>query len=229
MRIRWLGRVPYREAWALQRSLARHSTEEYLLLMEHPDVYTIGTHGNAHHVLVDPAAVGADLVHVDRGGDVTFHGPGQLVGYPVTSVGPGPHHGPEHVHRVEQLLIDALVAIGLPPSGVGRLDGYPGVWVGLDETGDPGSTGPRKIAAVGVRTSRGRTTHGFALNVATDLSMFAHIVPCGIADKPVTSLRAEGWGTTMDRALGAVIGAARVASGGRTRRSSGSPTAPRSP
>ena len=208
MRVRWLGRVPYREAWALQRALAERSTEDYLLLLEHPPVYTIGTHGDRGNVLVDPAVVGAELVPVDRGGDVTFHGPGQLVGYPVVSVGAGPHRGPEHVHRVEQVVIDALVALGLPASDVGRLPAYPGVWVGLDEASGPGRGGPRKVAAIGVRTSRGRTTHGFALNVSTDLSMFGHIVPCGIAGKPVTSLRSEGLEVTMAEVVDAVIAAA---------------------
>ncbi len=208
MRIRWLGRVPYGEAWALQRGLSRRSTEDYLLLLEHPPVYTLGTHADPANVLVDPASVGADLVGVDRGGDVTFHGPGQLVGYPLITVGPGPQRGPEHVHRVEQVVIEALISLGLPASGVGRLSGYPGVWVGLDEPDGPGAPGPRKVAAIGVRTSRGRTTHGFALNVTTDLSMFDHIVPCGIADRPVTSLRAEGLDITMDRAVKAVIAAA---------------------
>jgi lipoic acid synthetase len=208
MRIRWLGRVPYREAWALQRGLSGRSTEDYLLLLEHPPVYTLGTHGDLDNVLVDPASVGADLVRVDRGGDVTFHGPGQLVGYPLITVGSGPQRGPEHVHRVEQVVIDALVSLGLPASGVGRLPGYPGVWVGLDQPGRTGAAGPRKVAAIGVRTSRGRTTHGFALNVSTDLSMFDHIVPCGIVGKPVTSLRAEGIEVTMERAVDAVIAAA---------------------
>jgi lipoic acid synthetase len=205
MRIRWLGRVPYREAWVLQRALADRSDDDYLLLLEHPAVYTIGTHGDPANVLVDPADVGAELVRVDRGGDVTFHGPGQLIGYPVVSVGPGPHRGPDHVHRVEQVLIDALVALGLASTGVGRLPGYPGVWVGLDGAGP---AGPRKIGAIGVRTSRGRTTHGFALNVSTDLSMFGHIVPCGIAGKPVTSLRSEGCEATMSQVVEAVIDAA---------------------
>ncbi len=97
MRIRWLGRVPYREAWDLQRALSRRSTDDYLLLLEHPPVYTLGTNGDADHVLVDPSSVGADLIRVDRGGDVTYHGPGQLIGYPLISVGPGPHRGPHHV------------------------------------------------------------------------------------------------------------------------------------
>ena len=210
MRVRWLGRVPYREAWALQRSISARSGEEYLLLLEHPSVYTLGRNGNPDHVLVDPATVGAELVRVDRGGDVTFHGPGQLIGYPLVTVGPGPHRGRAHVHRVEQVVIDALVALGLDRSAVGRLEGFPGVWVGLDEEPQTGAPGPRKIAAIGVRTSRGRTTHGFALNVSPDLSMFANIVPCGIADRPVTSLRAEGFASTMSEVREAVIAAAEA-------------------
>ncbi len=209
MRVRWLGRVPYREAWSLQRALASRSHDDYLLLLEHPAVYTLGTHGDPDHVLVDPESVGADLVRVDRGGDVTFHGPGQLIGYPILTVGAGPHRGPEHVRRVEQVLIDALVALGMPAPSVGRLAGYPGVWVGLDEAGG-GSAGPRKIGAIGVRTAKGRTTHGFALNVHTDLSMFDHIVPCGIPDKAVTSLRAEGLDVGMRDVVDAVIAAAHA-------------------
>jgi lipoic acid synthetase len=207
MRARWLGRVPYREAWAVQRAIAGGSSDDYLLLVEHPAVYTLGRHADVDHVLVDPASVGAELIPVDRGGDVTFHGPGQLVGYPLLTVGPGPHRGRAHVHRVEQVVIDALIALGLPPGGVGRLEGYPGVWVGLDGASG-GATAPRKIAAIGVRTARGRTTHGFALNVSTDLAMFDHIVPCGIADRPVTSLAAEGVDATMAEAREAVLVAA---------------------
>ncbi len=210
MRVRWLGRVPYHEAWALQGAMSRGSSADYLLLMEHPPVYTLGRNANPGHVLVDPATVGADLVPVDRGGDVTFHGPGQLIGYPLITVGPGLLHGRSHVHHVETVVIAALISLGLGPVGVGRLDGYPGVWVGLDEGDDPGSAGPRKIAAIGVRTARGRTTHGFALNVSTDLAMFGHIVPCGIADRPVTSLAAEGVAVTMAEARDAVIAAAEA-------------------
>jgi len=211
VRIRWLGRVPYREAWDLQRAISRRTDEDYLLMVEHPPVYTLGTNADLDHVLVDPASVGAEMIRVDRGGDVTYHGPGQLVGYPLVTVGPGPHHGPRHVHRVEQVVIDTLVALGLPSETVGRLPGYPGVWVGLDETG-PGP-GPRKICAIGVRTSRGRTTHGLALNVDTDLAMFTHIVPCGIADRPVTSLRAEGSAATMPEVVEALARAAQSAWG----------------
>ena len=210
LRARWLGRVPYREAWALQRALVRRSFDDYLLLLEHPPVYTLGVRADPANVLVDPASVGADLVPTDRGGDVTYHGPGQLVGYPILSVPRDPASGPAHVHQVEQVMIDTLVSLGLPAATVGRLDGYPGVWVGIDGTG-PGGRGrgaPRKICAIGVRTSRGRTMHGFALNVRPDLSMFEHIVPCGIADKAVTSLEAEGLPATMAEVVDAVVATA---------------------
>jgi lipoic acid synthetase len=211
MRVRWLGRVPYQEAWDLQRSVSRRSDDDYLLLLEHPAVYTLGRNGDPSHVLVDPAAVGAELVRVDRGGDVTFHGPGQLVGYPLLTVGPGLHRGPAHVHLVEQVVIEALVSLGVPASTVGRLEGFPGVWVGLDQ--GAGSPGPRKIAAIGVRTAQGRTTHGFALNVRPDLSMFEYIVPCGITDKAVTSLLAEGYDVDMATVVEAVVVAAQAAWG----------------
>jgi lipoic acid synthetase len=207
-----LGRVPYREAWDLQRAISRRSSADYLLLMEHPSVFTLGVNGDMDHVLVDPASVGAEAIRVDRGGDVTFHGPGQLIAYPLVSVGSGPHRGPHHVHQVEQVVIDTLCALGLPAAGVGRLSDYPGVWVGLDEDPTEGP-GPRKICAIGVRTSRGRTTHGLALNVHTDLSMFTHIVPCGIADRPVTSLQAEGYEVTMAEVVEAVAHAAESAWG----------------
>ncbi len=202
MRVRRLGRVSYGEAWDLQKALQRESDEEYLLLLEHPDVYTRGRH-------TDPAntrdlGVDATMVDVDRAGDVTFHGPGQLVGYPIVNVGTGPHRGPEHVRRVEQVVIDALVALGLDADDVGRLPGCPGVWVGLAGV-DPA---PRKIAAVGVRVARGRTMHGFGLNVTTDLAGFSRIVPCGISRHPVTSLEAEGWSVPIDEVASAVEAAA---------------------
>jgi lipoic acid synthetase len=202
-----LGRVPYREAWALQRALCRRSEGDYLLLLEHPPVYTLGVRADPANVLVEPDSVGADLVRTDRGGDVTYHGPGQLVGYPILSVPRDPASGPAHVRQVEQVMIDTLVALGLPAATVGRLAGYPGVWVGIDGSG-PGGHGagaPRKICAIGVRASRGRTMHGFALNVHPDLDMFHHIVPCGIADKAVTSLAAEGVAATMAEVVDAVV------------------------
>ncbi len=213
MRVRWLGRVPYREAWDLQRALCRRSDDDYLLLLEHPPVYTLGRNADRRHVLVDPAAVAAELVEVDRGGDVTYHGPGQLVGYPVVTVGPGLQHGTGHVRRVEQVVIDALVALGLPADRVGRLEHYPGVWVAADEDGRARGVGPRKICAIGVRTSKGRTTHGFALNVSTDLAMFDHIVPCGITELGVTSLSNEGIPATMAEVVDAVTASAATAWG----------------
>jgi lipoic acid synthetase len=217
LRVRWLGRVPYGEAYDLQRALFEHGTGQHVLLLEHPPVYTLGVRADPRHVLVPPASVGADLVPTDRGGDVTYHGPGQLVGYPILS---RPGKGPAgtsgmadtvaYVGSVEQLLIDALADLGLP--GAGRLRNYPGVWV------DPEGAAPRKIAAIGVKLSRGRTMHGFALNVTTDLGMFGHIVPCGIVDKPVTSLAAEGIDVSMRQVVDAVAARAAEQWGGDVER-----------
>jgi lipoic acid synthetase len=202
LRVRWLGRVPYREADALQRGLHRRATDPYLLLLEHPHVVTLGVHGDPAHLLVDVEAAGAQLVRADRGGDVTYHGPGQLVGYPVLDVPMGPGAIPAYVHRLEQLVIDALGDLGL--RGAGRLEGYPGVWVGA------ASGRPRKICAIGVRVTKGRSRHGFALNVSTDLSWFSRIVPCGIRGMGVTSLREEGVEASMRDVVDAV--AARAGS-----------------
>ncbi|MEO1062012.1 MAG: lipoyl synthase [Actinomycetota bacterium] len=200
LQVRWLGSVPYAEALDLQRALHGTSPADHLLLLEHTHVYTLGVRADLANVLVRPADVGAELVRADRGGDVTYHGPGQLVGYPILTL-PGKRGGGmadtvEYVTAVEQLLIDALAELGLP--GAGRLDRYPGVWV------DPDGDRPRKIAAIGVRLTRGRTMHGFALNVAPDLDMFGHIVPCGIDDKPVTSLAAEGLDVEMRQVVDVV-------------------------
>ena len=191
VRARWLGVVDHAECWDLQSALFT-GTADHLLLCEHPPVYTLGVRADPENVLVDPATLGADLVRVDRGGDVTFHGPGQLVGYPVMTV-PGKRGGGmadtvAYVAAIEQAVIDAVAELGLV---TGRLSGYPGVWV------DPDGRVPRKLAAVGVRLSRGRSMHGFALNVDVDLASFDAIVPCGITDKAVTSLAAEGIDTTM--------------------------------
>lgn len=192
LRVRWLGRVRYHDAHALQHALFARSTDDHLLLLEHHHVYTLGVRAKREHVLVDPASVGAELVETDRGGDVTYHGPGQLVGYPIVSVPVGPDATPRYVHAIEQMIIDVLADVGL--HGATRLDGYPGVWIG-----------ERKIAAIGVRLTRGRSMHGFALNVDPDLSMFGHIVPCGIPDKAVTSLAAEGVDVTMRKVVDAVV------------------------
>jgi lipoyl synthase len=197
LRVRWIGTVPYGEALALQRALFAHGHEQHLLLLEHPHVFTYGRRADlATNLRCEPAAVGAELVAVDRGGDVTYHGPGQLVGYPILSV-PNRLGAADHVHGVEQLVIDTLAELGLPNAG--RLPEYPGVWI------DPHGAQPRKVCAIGVRLSRGRTMHGFALNVSTDLTYLRnHIVPCGIADRPVTSLREEGVDATMQQVVDVV-------------------------
>ncbi|HEY8544835.1 MAG TPA: lipoyl(octanoyl) transferase LipB, partial [Acidimicrobiales bacterium] len=213
LRVRWLGRVRYRDAWAVQRALhaggaAAAGPDDHLLLLEHPHVYTLGVRADLRHVLVPPAEVGAELVRADRGGDVTYHGPGQLVGYPILSL-PGKHSATRtgmadtvaYVRSVEQLVIDVLADLGLPDAG--RLDRYPGVWI------DPDSDDPRKVCAIGVRLVRGRSMHGFALNVDPDMSYFGHIVPCGIPDKRVTSLAEEGLAVSMAEVVEAV--AARAA------------------
>ncbi|MGH9190744.1 MAG: lipoyl synthase [Acidimicrobiales bacterium] len=206
LRARWLGRVRFADAHALQRALFASATDPYLLLLEHPHVYTLGLRGSMEHVLTPPGSVGAELVRTDRGGDVTYHGPGQLVGYPILSVPTVPGATPAYVRSVEQLMIDACADLGL--ASTGRLDGFPGVWV------DPGGDRPRKICAVGVRRSRGRTMHGFAFNVDPDLSFFDHIVPCGIRDKAVTSLAAEGVRVEMAEVVAAVVARATVRWGG---------------
>src|SRR5207253_10065622 len=186
-------------------------TDDHLLLLQHPHVYTLGVRARLEHVLVPPASVGAELVKTDRGGDVTYHGPGQLVGYPIVSVPMAPDAVPRHVRTVEQVVIDALADVGLP--GAGRLPGYPGVWVG-----------DRKICAIGVKVNRGRSMHGFALNVDPDLSYFGHIVPCGIADKTVTSLAAEGVAASMaDVVDGVVARAAERWGGGHAERQDAAP------
>src|SRR4029078_2138820 len=156
-----------------------------LLLLQHPPTYTLGVRGKAEHLLLSQEAYltrGAEVIRTDRGGDVTFHGPGQVVGYPIIDVrkrgGPG-----AYVRALEGMLIDVLGRFGIAAE---RSERNAGVWVG-----------DAKIAAIGVRVSRGITTHGFALNVRTDLSYFDDIVPCGLADTAVTSI-AEVTGETFD-------------------------------
>ncbi len=195
LRTRWLGRVDYQEADVLQRALHERTLEDYLLLLEHPHIYTLGSRATLDHVLVPPASVGARLVRADRGGDVTYHGPGQLVGYPIITL-PGWPDGIQdvvgYVRRLETVLIAVLADLGISATRHQRLTG---VWVGDD-----------KVAAIGVRVARGRTRHGFALNVDPDLAMFDHIVPCGIADKGVTSLaRLLGTAPTMRTVLDTIV------------------------
>ncbi len=208
LRVRWLGRVAYNEAWDLQRRL-HAGAHNHLLLLEHPPVYTIGRRGAASRtgdeirpypsLTTGVSELGAPILEADRGGDVTFHGPGQLVGYPILTA-PGKRGGgladtAAYVSSIEDGLIAVLAELGL--SG-GRVKGEPGVWIEAD-----GAT-PRKIAAVGVRLQRRRTMHGFALNNDVDLTWFDKIVPCGIADKAVTSLTAEGVNVDLEQLVGLV-------------------------
>jgi lipoic acid synthetase len=197
LRARWLGRVRFADAHALQRALFLSGADPYLLLLEHHPVYTVGLRGPGANLRVPAEDLGAELVATDRGGDVTWHGPGQLVCYPIMSTSLSPR---DYVWAVEQLVIDVCAGLGLP--GLGRSAGAPGVWAGAE--------GPaaRKICAVGVRRSRGRTMHGFALNIDADLSWFDRIVPCGIDGMGVTSLAAEGVAATMEEVVDAVVATA---------------------
>lgn len=185
LHVRWLGRVPYREALALQQAMFESGSVDHLLLLEHPHVFTHGPRADlAANMKVAPSAVGAELVSVRRGGDVTYHGPGQLVGYPIVNV-PNALGASDHVRAIQALIVGTLTELGV--DDVGCLPEYPGVWVGVS------GPNPRKICAIGVRLARGRTMHGFALNVRTDMAYLRdYIVPCGIGDKPVTSLAEEG-------------------------------------
>ncbi|MCZ7529157.1 MAG: lipoyl synthase [Acidimicrobiia bacterium] len=186
LRVRWLGRVPYAQADVLQRAWHERTSDDRLLLLEHPHVYTLGTNADPGHVLVPPADVGAELVRADRGGDVTYHGPGQLVGYPIVDLPEwrsGARDVVAYVRALERVLVSALERFGIAAA---TSDGYTGVWIG-DE----------KIAAIGVRVVKGRTRHGFALNVDPDLGMFENIVPCGIQDRGVTSVAALGGPSDM--------------------------------
>ena len=185
LHVRWLGRVPYREALAVQHAMFGNGRNDHLLLLEHPHVFTHGQRADlATNVLVEPASVNAELVSVKRGGDVTYHGPGQLVGYPIVNL-PNALGAADHVCTIQRVLVATLQELGV--DDVGCLPAYPGVWVGVS------GGNPRKIAAIGVRLANGRTMHGFALNVCPDMRYLRdYIVPCGIADKPVTSLVEEG-------------------------------------
>ena len=198
---RWsyLGRLDYREAWELQRSLveARRAggAPDSLLLLEHPPTYTLGRRGTESHLLLPRHLLeerGAVVLEVDRGGEVTYHGPGQLVGYPIIDLrGRG---GPRrYVRALEGVIIGALEMLGVQ---AGRIDGLTGVWAG-----------GAKIAAIGVRISRGVTSHGFALNIAGDLSWFQHIIPCGMADVEVTSVeRIVGRSPSLEEVAAVVAG-----------------------
>ena len=177
LRVRWLGRLPYLEAWDLQRALWEGRVEgrtpdDYLLLLEHPHVYTVGRNGDGSNLLVPEESLqslGAEVHRVDRGGDVTYHGPGQLVGYPIVGL-TDPKQIVPHVRRIEQALVAALSDLGV---SAWTEPGYTGVW-----------TDDGKVAAIGVRVSRGVSIHGFALNVDPDLGLLR-------AHAPVRDLRSS--------------------------------------
>jgi lipoyl(octanoyl) transferase len=174
---RRLGLVPYDDAWALQRRVHAEvvaGAGDVVLLLEHPPVYTAGKRTLPHERPFD----GTPVVDVDRGGKITWHGPGQVTGYPIVRLA-DPVDVVAYVRRLEQVLIDVCAELGLP---TGRVQGRSGVWT---------SDGARKVGAIGIRVAQGVTMHGFALNCDPDLSAYGRIVPCGIADATVTSLSAE--------------------------------------
>ena len=196
LRTRWLGRLPYTEAWDLQRAVHEgkvvgRTKDDYLLLMEHPPVFTIGRNGDGSNLLVDRVGLGAEVHHVDRGGDITFHGPGQLVGYPILTLD-DPKQIVPYVRRLEQTLIETLAEFGVEAWAE---PGYTGVW-----------TGKGKVAAIGVRVARQVTMHGFALNLHPDLAYFGMMNPCGISDRPVTTLsELVGRKVTLEEATDVLI------------------------
>jgi lipoyl(octanoyl) transferase len=198
-----LGLAPYKETWDFQEELFERNvqrklqnrlegkadgvgTEDVLLFVEHPHVYTLGKSGDAFHLLVSEEKlkeIGATYYPINRGGDITYHGPGQIVGYPLLDL----EHFFTDIHKYMRYLEEAIIRT-IAHYGIvgGRIDGLTGVWLDID---DPKKA--RKIAALGVKCSRWLTMHGFAFNVNTDLNYFNHIVPCGITDKKVTSLSSE--------------------------------------
>jgi lipoyl(octanoyl) transferase len=188
--LRQLGRIDYASALQLQQQLATDRKQglvpDQLLLLEHPHVITLGRNGHMENLLADDdilARAGISFYPTDRGGDVTYHGPGQLVGYPILDLRDWKRDVGAYVRAVEETIILTLADYGIE---AGRIPKLTGVWVG-----------ERKIAAIGVHLSRWVTSHGFALNVSTDLSYFQYIVPCGLT-KPVTSMAALGVRTSLD-------------------------------
>jgi lipoic acid synthetase len=199
LRTRWLGRLPYTEAWDLQRAfhegrVTGRTDDDYLLLLEHPPVFTIGRNGDLSNLLVGMTGAvenGAEVHHVDRGGDITFHGPGQLVGYPIIEL-PDPKQIVPFVRKIEEVLIRTIAEFGVDGW---REEGLTGVW-----------TEKGKVAAIGIRVSRRVSMHGFALNLHPDLGYFGMMNPCGITDREVTTLSdLVGRKVTLEEAVEALI------------------------
>jgi lipoyl(octanoyl) transferase len=195
-----IGRVRYAEALAVQTRLVEQRKQgacaDTLVFVEHPHVVTIGRNGKEHHVLASPevlARTGIDFHETDRGGDVTYHGPGQIVGYPILDLREWRRDVRAYFRGVEQSLIDALQQFGISAGRVPQ-PGYEGVWVN-----------GAKIAAIGVHISRWITSHGFALNLSTDLTYFQYIVPCGLT-KPVCSMESLGSCATREEVQAAIAG-----------------------
>ncbi|MBZ0304984.1 MAG: lipoyl(octanoyl) transferase LipB [Anaerolineae bacterium] len=189
LEIQRFGVLPYEEAWALQKSLAaarsKNEIPDTLLLLQHPHTYTLGSSGKRENLLWSEQECqkkGISILKVDRGGDITYHGPGQLVGYPILQLGRDSLRADviQYIRMLEEVLIIALADFGVKGE---RLTGLTGVWVNVSEE-------LAKIAAIGVKvTARAITQHGFALNINTDMTYFQGIIPCGIDDRPVTSLQ----------------------------------------
>ncbi|MBN1158307.1 MAG: lipoyl(octanoyl) transferase LipB [Bacteroidales bacterium] len=192
-----LGIKDFRETWELQQSIhqkltemkagkSSYDTRPHLFIVEHPHVYTLGKSGKEDNLLINPdylKALGATYYKTDRGGDITYHGPGQIVGYPIIDLNTLGIGVKQYIITLEQVIIDTLLEFDIPAE---HLEGAAGVWL---EISKPNRS--RKICAMGVRVSRGITMHGFALNVSTDLSYFNHINPCGFSGKAVTSMEKE--------------------------------------
>ena len=205
IQFRDLGQMGYQEAWDLQEQLLRENialksaaraagsddpasvaTKHHFLFVEHPHVYTLGKSGDIAHVLIseaDRAAKGISFFHTNRGGDITYHGPGQIVGYPILDLEKYYTDIGRYLRNLEEVIIRVMARYGLKGD---RSKGETGVWLDPDVPGRE-----RKICAMGVRCSRWVTMHGFAFNVNTDLGYFDHIIPCGIRNKQVTSLEKE--------------------------------------
>jgi len=188
-----LGRLGYGEAFELQRALVeqrkRGEIADQLLIVEHPHTITLGRNGHMENLVAredELALAGVAFLHTDRGGDITYHGPGQIVGYPILALHEWKRDVVAYVRAIEQMIIDALSDFSL---AAGREPGMTGVWID-----------GAKIAAIGVHVSRWVTSHGFALNVTTDLSYFQYIVPCGLV-KPVTSMAALGSGAPRENVM----------------------------